>query len=469
MSQRLYVERAGLPSSLINQIKRLAAFQNPEFYKKQNLRLSTALTPRVISCAEDHEKHISLPRGCLDDVQLLLKEHKSHLKVEDLRHAGDPIDATFFGELTEAQHKAEKSILEHDNGVVVAPPGFGKTVLGTYLIAQRKCNTLILVHRQPLLKQWRSQIGIFLERDAKSIGQLGGGKRKLTGQIDIAMIQSLSRKDSVDDIVAEYGQVIIDECHHLPAVSFERVLSAVKARYVVGLTATPHRRDGHQPIIYMQIGPIRFKLDPRSQLAQHPFDHRLVVRETGFDAPRQTPDITIQEIYSLLVANKKRNEQIINDVLMAMKEGRSPILLTERKEHLELLHNRLKGFVRHIIILRGGRSAKERREVEEQLSSIPDDEERLILATGRYIGEGFDDARLDTLFLALPVSWKGTLVQYAGRLHRLHPGKREVRIVDYVDTKVPMLRRMFEKRRIGYRSMGYREARTETSLELTTS
>ncbi len=469
LSQRIFVERAGLPSSLINQLKRLAAFQNPEFYKKQNLRLSTALTPRVITCAEDHEKHFSLPRGCLDDVQLLLQEHKSHLKVEDLRHAGDPIDARFFGELTSAQQQASKAILEHDNGVVVAPPGFGKTVLGTYLIAQRKCNTLILVHRQPLLEQWRSQIGIFLERDTQSIGQLGGGKRKLTGQIDVAMIQSLSRKDSVDDIVAEYGQVLIDECHHLPAVSFERVLSEVKARYIVGLTATPHRRDGHQPIIHMQIGPIRFKVDPRSQLAQCPFDHRLVVRETHFDAPEQVPNITIQQLYSLLVADEKRNEQIIDDVLMAMEEGRSPILLTERKEHLALLHNRLKNFVRHMIVLRGGRSAKERREVEEQLASIPDDEERLILATGRYIGEGFDDARLDTLFLALPVSWKGTLVQYAGRLHRLHPGKQEVRIFDYVDAKVPILRKMFERRRIGYRSMGYQEEQTEVSLELTTS
>jgi len=465
LSQQLYVEKTGLLSALINQIKRLAAFQNPEFYKKQNLRLSTALTPRVISCAEDHDKHISLPRGCLDDVQMLLREHESCLELEDLRHTGDPLEARFLGQLTDAQHQAAKVILEHENGVMVAPPGFGKTVLGTYLIAQRKCSTLILVHRQPLLEQWRSQIGIFLGRDAKSIGQIGGGKRKLTGQIDVAMIQSLSRKDSVDDIVAEYGQVIIDECHHLPAVSFERVLSEVKARYVVGLTATPQRRDGHQPIIHMQIGPVRFNVDPRSQLAQRPFDHRLVVRETGFDPPMQSSDTTIQALYGQLVADEKRNDQIINDVLLAMEEGRSPILLTERKEHLEQLTERLTGFVRHIVVLRGGRSAKQRREIEEQLASIPYHEERLLLATGRYIGEGFDDARLDTLFLALPVSWKGTLVQYAGRLHRLHPGKREVRIIDYVDSKVPMFARMLERRRVGYRAMGYREGDSETFLE----
>jgi len=442
---------------LINQIQRLAAFQNPEFYKKQNLRLSTALTPRIISCAEDHGKHISLPRGCLDDVRPLLQKYKSHLKVEDLRNLGDPVYVSFFGELTDAQHQAVKAILEHDNGVIVAPPGFGKTVLGTCLIAARKCSTLILVHRQPLLEQWRLQIGIFLDRDAKLIGQLGGGKRKLTGQVDVAMIQSLSRKDSVDDIVARYGQVIIDECHHLPAISFERILSEIKARYVVGLTATPQRRDGHQPIIHMQIGPIRFRVDPRSQSAQHPFEHRLVVRETGFDPPVQASDITIQALYNLLAADEKRNERIIDDVLLAMEEGRSPILLTERKNHLEYLHQRLKDFVRHIVVLKGGRSMKERLKVQQQLASIPIEEERLLLATGRYIGEGFDDARLDTLFLTLPVSWKGTLVQYAGRLHRLHPGKREVRIIDYVDSKVSMLERMFEKRRVGYRAMGYQE------------
>jgi superfamily II DNA or RNA helicase len=457
LSQRLYVEKAGLSSPLINQIQRLAAFQNPEFYKKQNLRLSTALTPRVISCAEDHEKHVSLPRGCLDDVRTLLREYKSHLEVEDLRNIGKPVDVSFCGELTDAQHQAVEVILEHDNGVIVAPPGFGKTVLGTYLIAARRCSTLILVHRQPLLEQWKSQLGIFLGRDAKSIGQIGGGKRKLTGQVDVAMIQSLSRKDSVDDIVTRYGQVIIDECHHLPAVSFERVLSEIKARYVVGLTATPQRRDGHQPITHMQIGPIRFRADPRTQLAQRPFEHRLIIRETDFDPPMQASDITVQKLYSLLVADEKRNELIINDVLLAMEEGRSPILLTERKNHLEYLHQRLKGFVRHIVVLHGGRSAKERFKVQEQLASIPIEEERLLLATGRYIGEGFDDARLDTLFLSLPVSWKGTLVQYAGRLHRLHPGKREVRIIDYVDGRVPMLARMFERRLRGYRAMGYQE------------
>ena len=457
LSQRLFIEKAGLPSPLLYQIKRLAAFQNPEFYKKQNLRLSTAMTPRIITCAEEHEKHISLPRGCLDDLQKLLSGYQCSLEVEDLRYAGVPIDAQFSGQLTEEQSKAATAVLKHDQGVIVAPPGFGKTVLGTYLIAARKINTLVLVHRQPLMEQWKTQIGIFLSRSPKSIGQIGGGKRKITGEIDVAMIQSLSKRDTVENCVAEYGQVIIDECHHLPAVSFERVLSEARARYVVGLTATPHRRDGHQPIIHMQIGPVRYKTDTKAQLALQPFEHRLIVRETVFKLPASSADTPIQKLYGLLVNDRTRNEQIFNDVLLAMEEGRSPILLTERKDHLELFHEKLKSFVRHIVVLRGGRSAKALREVQEQLQSIPANEERLLIATGRYIGEGFDDSRLDTLFLALPVSWKGTLIQYAGRLHRMHPEKKEVRIVDYVDAKVPMLARMFEKRRVGYRAMGYQD------------
>lgn len=457
LSQRLYIKKAGLPSALLNQLKRIAAFQNPEFYKKQNLRLSTALTPRVISCAVDHDLYISLPRGCLDDAQKLLAEYESSLAIEDLRNAGTPIDAQFSGQLTEEQAKVATAILEHDQGVIVAPPGFGKTVLGTYLIAARKLNTLVLVHRQPLMEQWRAQIGIFLDRNPKSIGQLGGGKRKLTHEIDVAMIQSLAKKNEVEECIAEYGQVIIDECHHLPAVSFGRVLSEAKAKYVVGLTATPHRRDGHQPIIHMQIGPVRYKSDIKTQLAQRPFDHRLIVRKTSFQLPPLQPSFPIQELYALLVKHAARNEQIINDVLLAMEQGRSPILLTERKEHLEFFETRLKNFVKHIVVLRGGRTAKAQRAIQQKLQSIPVDEERLLLATGRYIGEGFDDARLDTLFLALPVSWKGTLVQYAGRLHRLHPGKEEVRIVDYVDAHVPLLAKMFEKRRSGYRAMGYQE------------
>jgi superfamily II DNA or RNA helicase len=454
LAQRLFVDKTDLPSPLLNQIKRLAAFQNPEFYKKQSMRLSTALTPRVISCAEEHLQHIALPRGCREGLAALLHQYGSTLIIDDQRHPGEPLNVHFDGKLTKVQTQAVNALRKHDIGVFVAPPGIGKTVVGTWLIAERQCNTLVLVHRQPLLDQWVAQLALFLGLDAKDIGRMGGGKHKLNGRLDVAMIQSLVRKESVDDLVANYGHVIVDECHHLPAVSFERVLAEVRARFITGLTATPQRRDGHHPIIEMQLGPVRFTVDARSQAAHHPFNHNLIIRETGFDLD-DSGDLRIQELYRRLVADQQRNNLIFDDVLHALEEGRSPILLTERKEHLEYFADRLRKFTHNLIVLQGGRSAKRRRDDLNQLAAIPDNEERLVLATGRYIGEGFDDARLDTLFLALPVSWKGTLIQYAGRLHRLHPDKTEVRIYDYVDSGVPMLARMFERRLRGYRAIGY--------------
>lgn len=462
LSQRLFVEKVGLPSPMLDQIKRLAAFQNPEFYKRQSMRLSTALTPRVISCAEELERHVGLPRGCRSDLEALLDEHGVGLDVEDKRENGEILQVAFRGELTPVQSEAVRELLAHDIGVFVAPPGVGKTVVGAYLVAQRSRGTLVLVHRRHLLDQWRAQLSLFLGLDLKAIGQAGGGKRSANGRLDVAMIQSLVRAGKVADLVAGYGQVIVDECHHVPAVSFERVLAEVKARYVVGLTATPQRRDGQHPITEMQLGPARFTVDAKSQAARRPFEHRLVVRETSFLDPNRSKSASIQEIYAALAANAERNEQILNDVIASLEEGRSPIVLTERKDHLAFFAARLEKFARHLVVLHGTMSARARKAAKAQLADIPATQERLVLATGRYIGEGFDDARLDTLFLALPVSWKGTLVQYTGRRHRLYPGKTAVRIYDYVDRQVPMLLRMFEKRLRGYRAIGY--ARGEMPL-----
>lgn len=463
LAQRLFIAKEGVPSPLLNQIKRLAAFQNPEFYKKQSMRLPTAMTPRVISCAEELPQHIALPRGCRIALEELLRVHGVALDVVDERITGALIDLCFHGKLTAVQESAAHAILEHDTGVFVAPPGIGKTVIGTYLVATRACSTLILVHRRPLLDQWLAQLALFLGVDRKTIGVIAGTKRTRTGRVDVAMIQSLVRKDAVADLVAGYGQVIVDECHHLPAVQFERVLREVKARYVVGLTATPQRRDGHHPITEMQLGPVRFKVNAKTQAAARPFEHRLIVRETAFRAPgRRDEKVEIQDLYASLTRDEARNAMILNDVVRALEQGRSPILLTERKDHLEFFAKRLERVARNLVVLHGGMGAKADRAVRAQLDAVPPQKERLLLATGRYIGEGFDDARLDTLFLALPVAWKGTLVQYTGRLHRLHPGKREVQIYDYVDRDVPMLLRMFEKRLREYRAIGY--ARDEAPL-----
>ncbi|MBP1628350.1 MAG: putative helicase [Holophagaceae bacterium] len=450
-SQQLFVEKAGLPPGLHAEIKRLAAFQNPEFYQKQAMRFSTAGIPRIICAAEEHPVHIALPRGCEEELQELLAGHGSSLVVEERRCLGDLLEVTFQGQLTEVQQAAADAITPHDLGIFVAPPGTGKTVFGAHMIAMRGVNTLVLVHRKPLLDQWCAQLQTFLGLGKKEVGQIGGGKQKATGRIDVAMIQSLVSREGVLDFVGNYGQVIVDECHHAPAISFERVMREVKARYVLGLTATPYRRDGLQRLLHFQCGPIRHQVHPLSQEGQRPFANRLRVRETRFFGQG-----TIQELYAALVADQHRNAMIIRDVREALSEGRSPIVLTERRDHLDLLMEALQDAAPHVVALHGGVPAKARRTALQRLAEVPPSEPRLILATGRYIGEGFDDARLDTLFMAMPIAWKGSLVQYAGRLHRLHPGKEEVRVYDYLDDSLAVFRKMFEKRMKGYRAMGYR-------------
>jgi len=285
---------------------RLAALQNSEFYMKQSMRLSTATTPRVIACAEDLPQHVGLPRGCRSALETLLREHGATLDVVDQRTSGEEVRFRFQGTLTPLQRRAATALLAHDTGVFVAPPGAGKTVVGAWLVAERGCSTLILVHRRPLLDQWLAQLSVFLGIERQEIGQIGASKRTRNGRLDVAMIQSLVRKGNVDDIVASYGQVIVDECHHLPAVSFERVLAEAKARYIVGLTATPQRRDGHHPITEMQLGPVRFAIDSRSRAEARPFSQRLIVRDTGFQMTSENGAPAIHQLYVRLDATSAR-------------------------------------------------------------------------------------------------------------------------------------------------------------------
>lgn len=411
LGNQIYVAKEGLSPELRNRLLRVAAFQNPEFYKAQAMRLSTYDKPRVIACAEDHPHHIGIPRGCLEEIQDTLSNLGIGVTVRDERNVGQRLQATFRGDLHAEQQAAAKAMLAHDNGVLAATTAFGKTVVAAWLIAQRGVNTLVLVHRRQLLDQWIERLSTFLDLPPSSIGRIGGGRTRPTGQVDVAVIQSLVKKGVVDDRVGEYGHLIVDECHHLSAQSFERVARQAKARFVTGLSATIARKDGHHPIILMQCGPVRYRVDAKAQAATRPFEHVVLVQPTSFR--------------------------------------------TERNEHMDRLEQMLAPKVSHLVVLRAGMGKKQRQIVTERLAAIPRDEPRVLLATGKYVGEGFDDARLDTLFLTLPVSWRGTVAQYAGRLHRLYDGKGEVRIYDYADLDVPMLARMFDRRCRGYEAIGY--------------
>lgn len=457
LGNQIYVDRSALPPALVNRIARLAAFQNPEFYAAQAMRLPTFGKPRIIGCAELFPRHVALPRGCLDDLLALLGAVGVNPELRDEREFGTPVATRFLGTLTSEQDAAVANLLRHDNGVLAATTAFGKTVVAARMIAERGTNTLVLVHRRQLLDQWVARLGTFLDIAPAHIGVIHGARKKPTGMIDVAVMQSLVRKGAVADVVAQYGHLVVDECHHLSAVGFEAIARAAKARHVLGLSATVTRKDGHHPIIFMQCGAVRHRVDARKQAAARPFAHKVVFRRTGFRLPRREPDQkpTIQELYAGLVVDTARNDMIFDDILSALEAGRSPVVITERTEHLQDLADRLMKFAKNVVVLRGGLGVRQSRAALEKLASIPESEERVLVATGRYLGEGFDDARLDTLFLTMPISWRGTLAQYAGRLHRLHHAKREVRVYDYVDVSEPMLEKMAGKRVAGYRSLGY--------------
>ena len=416
LGNQLYIAKEGLHPGLRNRLLRLAAFQNPEFYKAQAMRLSTYNKPRVVGCAEDLPHHIGLPRGCLDDVRKLLAELGVGMGIRDERHDGSSLELTFQGELRPEQKTAADAILRHETGVLAATTAFGKTVVAAWLIARRGVNALVLVHRRQLLDQWVERLSTFLDIPTRSIGRIGGGRSRPTGRVDVGIIQSLVRKGVVSDIVADYGHVIIDECHHLSAHSFEQVARQAKARFVLGLSATVARKDGHHPIIFMQCGPVRHQVNARAQAASRPFEHFVLVQPTPFQ-PNRNPDpdkrVEFHVLYQELIDDQARTRRICEDVIDSVRNGRSPLILTERNDHLDRFEKELATRVDHVVVLRASVGKKQRRAINDRLAAIPRHEGRVIIATGKYFGEGFDDPRLDTLFLTLPVSWRGTVAQYA--------------------------------------------------------
>ncbi len=450
LANHIFITKADLPQQLANRLIRLAAFQNPEFYKAQAMRLPVWSKPRIIGCAENFPQHIGLPRGCFDDLLELLEENDIRAEIQDERLAGHKVTVKFTGTLRKDQKTAVKAMLRYDVGILSAPTAFGKTVAAAALIARRKVSTLVLVHRTELLTQWRERLTAFLDIPKGGLGLIGGGKKQPSGKIDIAVMQSLLRWENLADLLDGYGQILVDECHHLSAFSFESILKQTKARYVVGLTATPFRRDGHQPIIFMQCGPIRHSAArPETSPVQ------LEVLPRYLRAPEIPPDSPIQDVFRILVGDEHRNRRIASDIIAAYRDGRKVLVLTERTEHLALLYEALRDEVEHCFVLHGRLPKKQRTTILVELESLDGSAPRVLLATGRLIGEGFDHPPLDTLVLAMPISWKGTLQQYAGRLHREHADKQDVRIYDYIENDQPQLARMWDKRQRGYRAMGY--------------
>lgn len=486
----LFIPKAGISQKAMNRLKRLASFKNPMFYRQQAMRLPTYGHPRVISCADETKEYLCLPRGCEPELVSELEKLGIEIRHIDKTYKGRKIDVEFNGQLRDEQSLALNHLLGYDTGILSGTTAFGKTIVAIKLIAEKKVNTLILVDKVSLLSQWKERLSKFLivneplpeqpataakkrgrKKKVSVIGQLGSGKNSLSGVVDIAVMQSLSRKGEVKECVENYGMIIADECHHASAFTYEKILKTTKAKYIYGLTATPIRKDGHHPILFMHCGPIRYRDNPKKQAENRPFDHYIVPRFTSMRVPLDIDEqeLSIQQLYAEIKQNDFRNQQIIDDVLTNYHQGRNCIVLTLRTAHVELLAKRLKEKVLDVIALMGGMGKKATRKIFQSIADIPADRNIILVATGHFIGEGFDEPRLDTLFLAMPISWKGTLQQYAGRLHRLYKTKKEVKIYDYVDIQVRMLEKMYQKRLNGYASMGYKakgEAMNDSPLDI---
>ena len=473
-ADKLYIPLKAVSAKVLNHLKRIAAFKNPEFYNKQALRLSTYAIPRIISCFDITNEYLAMPRGCEDATRSFLNDNAVTYTITDKTNHGNKISVSFQGEEREEQLEAINALLPYTNGILHATTAFGKTVTAAAIIARKKVNTLILVHSKALLKQWHDRLTEFLNIDYPKheeknkrgrrkvfspIGCFDSSGNTLHGIIDIALIQSCLDEDGVKPFVQDYGMVIVDECHHVSSITFEQVLMSIKAHTIYGLTATPIRKDGHQPIIFMQCGPIRFSTDVKSQMAKQSFDRFLIPRFTSYNSILEDR-LSIATLYKYLSEDEIRNNLIVEDICKVVNTGRTPIILTNRTAHVSVLAEKLKATIKNVISLTGAGTTREKREAMQRLQTIPDSEQLVIVATGKYIGEGFDYPRLDTLFLALPISWKGLLTQYAGRLHREYEGKKDVRIYDYIDIHEPICDSMYRKRLKGYAAIGYKTINT---------
>ncbi len=470
VADQIYIETENLRPRIQNQIRRLAAYSNPEFYKNHAMGFGTQGIPRIVSCSRDQEGYICIPRGCEERLLEKLMDASVKFVREDARQTGKTINVSFKGELYPEQRKAVDKVLQYENGILGAATAFGKTAVGAYLVVERKVNTLILVHNTEIMNNWMEDLEKFLDIEEElpeyktasgrikkrksAIGTLKAGRDTTTGIIDIVMISSLGKNGDINELVKNYGMTIMDECHHGAAQIAEEVLSEVSSKYVYGLTATPKRDDGQEQKIYMQFGPIRYRYTAKDRAKEQGIEHFVYPRFTRL-VSQDGETMKINDAWKGIVHSEVRNEQILSDVRECIEQGRSPLVMTRFIDHAAYLYEQLKESADHIFLLQGGKSAKERNFIREKMKNVSPDETVILVAIGKYIGEGFNYPRLDTLLLATPIAYEGVVEQYSGRLHRDYEGKEKVIIYDYVDSHIRVLEKMYHKRLRAYKKIGY--------------
>ena len=468
IADKVYISTKSMKPRMQNALRRMAAFSNPDFYKKSAMGLSTKGIPRIIFCGYDEDGYICIPRAILESIVDRFQEADIPITLNDHRTVGNAVDVTFNGTLYDEQMRAAKAILEYDNGILAATTSFGKTVVGAYMIAERKTNTLILVHNTEIQKNWIEDLNKFLDIYAELpeyktktgrvkkrkniIGKLHAGHNSMTGIIDVAIFSSLGKGDEINPKLAQYGMVIMDECHHGAAQTVEDIVGSAKAKYVYGLTATPKWEDGLEKKVFMQFGPIRFRYTAKERAEKQGIDHFVYPRFTRLVS---TANLKVTEANRAVIECESRNEQIISDVVNCIQNGRTPLVLTKYKEHAELLYQQLQGKADHVYLLQGGGSRKAKDEIRIQMRAVPDAESIVLVAIDKYIGEGFNFPRLDTMMLTMPAAAEGNIEQFAGRLHRDYETKKEVIIYDYVDSHIRVLEKMYHKRLRTYKKIGY--------------
>ena len=472
LSDGVYVDAVNLQPRIQNQIRRMAAFSNPVFFKNQAIGLSNFENYRYIYLGSDEGGFIKVPRGVLENITEACEKAGIAYEIEDKRSKGQTIHVEFIGELKESQVFAVEKLLSYDNGILNAATAFGKTVVCCNVIAQRKVSTLILLQSSALMEQWEEALEKFLHIDEELpeyetptgrkkkrksvIGKLQGAHDSTTGIIDLAMVGSVCKNGEYHRRLKEYGLILVDECHHAASDTIVDILQEADAKYVYGVTATPFRGDGLEKINDMLLGPIRYRYTSKDRAKEQGIAHLVYPRFTRAVAPRFSQDkMHPNEAYEIIRNNEDRDELIIRDVKQCVEDGRTPVVLSKYVEHSQRLYHRLINYADKVFLLSGSNSKKEHKEILKQMSQVTPGESMILVATGKLIGEGFDYPRLDTLIMATPVAWKGVVEQYAGRLNRDYDGKKSVIIYDYVDSHISMFDRMYHKRLKAYKQIGY--------------